>query len=88
MTFVSSPDAGGAAIPSQSFVLAAKEKRERLRSSGPANPHTEDYISLSLTKRDDEYRGPHPESRLMREDDDLGEGDDGVVDRINCYLRI
>lgn len=80
MTSVSPSDPGGAAIPSQSFVLAAKEKRERLRSSGPANPNTEDYISLSLTKRDDEYLGPHPESRLMREDDDLGEGDDGMID--------
>ena len=83
LTFASSSDLGEVAIPSQSFVLAAKEKRERLRTSGPASPHTEDYISLSLTKRDDEYLGPHPESRLMREDDDLGEGDDGVIDKIN-----
>lgn len=67
------------AIPSQSYVLAAKEKRERLRTSGPASSHADDYISLSLTKRNDEYLGPHPESRLMREDDDLGEGDDGVL---------
>jgi GC-rich sequence DNA-binding factor len=72
------------AIPSQSFVLAAKEKRERLRTSNPASSHAEDYISLSLTKRNDEYLGPHPESRLMREDDDLGEGDDGVIARVNC----
>ena len=72
------------AIPSQSFVLAAKEKRERLRTSGPTSSHTDDYISLSLTKRDDEYLGPHPESRLMREDDDLGQGDDGMIGRINC----
>lgn len=71
-------------IPSQSFVLAAKEKRERLRTAGPASSHAEDYISLSLTKHNDEYLGPHPESRLMREDDDLGQGDDGVVARINC----
>ncbi len=71
-------------IPSQSFVLAAKEKRERLRTSSPPSPHTEDYISLSLTKRNDEYLGPHPESRLMREDDDLGQGDDGVIGQINC----
>ena len=83
LTFASPSDPGEVAIPSQSFVLAAKEKRERLRTSGPASPHTEDYISLSLTKRDDEYLGPHPESRLMREDDDLGEGDDGVIDKIN-----
>ena len=84
LLLTSSSDAGEVAIPSQSFVLAAKEKRERLRTSGPASSHTEDYISLSLTKRDDEYVGPHPESRLMREDDDLGQGDDGMIDRSNC----
>ena len=72
-------------IPSQSFVLAAKEKRERLRTSGPASSHPEDYISLSLTKSNDEYLGPHPESRLMREDDDLGQGDDGVIVRIKYF---
>jgi GC-rich sequence DNA-binding factor len=49
-----------------------------LRATGSTNSHADEYISLSLTKRDDEYQGPHPESRLMREDDDLGEGDDGV----------
>ena len=61
------------AIPSASSVQAAKEKRERLRQSGPE----EDFISLSVTKRADFSQGPHPESRLMREDDELGEGDDG-----------
>ena len=49
-----------------------------MRATGSTNYHADEYISLSLTKRDDEYQGPHPESRLMREDDDLGEGDDGV----------
>lgn len=36
------------------------------------------FISLSVTRKEDTYQGPHPESRLMREDDDLGEGDDGM----------
>ena len=71
-------DTGVAAIPSQSAVLAAKEKRERIRATDSTSSHADDYISLSLTTRDDGYRGPHPESRLMREDDDLGQGDDGV----------
>ena len=62
------------AIPSASSVQAAKEKRERLRKTGPA----EDYISLSVTKRTDFAQGPHPDSRLVREDDELGEGDDGT----------
>jgi hypothetical protein len=70
-------DTGVAAIPSQSVVSAAKEKRERMRAAGPSSSHADDYISLSLTTRDDQYQGPHPESRLMREDDDLGQGDDG-----------
>lgn len=72
-------DTGVAAIPSQSAVLAAKEKRERMRATGPSISHADEYISLSLTTRVGEYQGPHPESRLMREDDDLGEGDDGEL---------
>ncbi|KAH9980300.1 nineteen complex-related protein 2-domain-containing protein [Lactifluus volemus] len=81
-------DAGEAAIPSQSFVLAAKEKRERMRATGSTNSHADEYISLSLTKRDDEYQGPHPESRLMREDDDLGEGDDDFAEYTSAKARI
>ncbi|KAI0304447.1 GCFC-domain-containing protein [Multifurca ochricompacta] len=81
-------DARVAAIPSQSFVLAAKEKRERLRTSGVASPHADEYISLSLAKRDEEYQGPHPESRLMREEDDLGEGDDDFAEYTSAQTRI
>lgn len=68
-----SPAAIDVSIPSQSSIQAAKEKRERLRTTG----QEDDYISLTVTTRDDVYQGPHPESRLMREEDDLGEGDDG-----------
>ena len=63
------------AIPSASSILAAKQKRERLRSTKGG----EDYISLSLSKRDDFAQGPHPESRLMREEDELGDADEGVL---------
>ncbi len=80
-------DTGVVAIPSQSAVLAAKEKRERMRAAGPSSSHADEYISLSLTTRDDEYQGPHPESRLMREDDDLGEGDDGELSN-QLYIAI
>ncbi len=60
----------------------AKKKRERLRALGTPNATTvpdQEFISLSLTKRPEEPedQGPHPESRLMREDDDLGDGEDG-----------
>jgi GC-rich sequence DNA-binding factor len=57
-----------------------------MRATGSANPNADDYISLSLTTRDNEYRGPHPESRLMREEDDLGEGDDGVLHQPTIFL--
>ena len=38
---------------------------------------SEDFISLSVGKHSDSPQGPHPESRLMREEDEVGEGDDG-----------
>ncbi|KAF7364986.1 GC-rich sequence DNA-binding factor-like protein [Mycena venus] len=61
-------------IPSESSIKVAKERRERLRKTGVS--HEDDFISLSVVKRPDESQGPHPESRLMREEDELGEGDD------------
>lgn len=60
-------------VPSQPRILAAKERRERLR----AGTAEQDYISLSVIQRADIPQGPHPESRLMREEDEIGEGDDG-----------
>lgn len=66
---------GGTAIPSESSILAAKQKRERLRST--KTPNEDDFVSLSVAKRDDTPSGPHPESRLVREEDEIGEGDDG-----------
>lgn len=64
------------AIPSESSIINAKQKRERIRTTGASND--EDYISLSVMKRSDENKGPHPDSRLVREEDELGEGDDGA----------
>ncbi|KAH9924304.1 GCFC-domain-containing protein [Epithele typhae] len=72
------------AIPSASSILSAKQKRERLR----ANKGSEDYISLSLAKQDDFSRGPHPESRLMREDDELGDADDEFAEYTSAQERI
>ncbi|KAA1469958.1 GCFC-domain-containing protein [Dentipellis sp. KUC8613] len=76
---------GEATIPSESSVLAAKQKRERMRTTGGTD---EDFISLSVTKREDVYQGPHPESRLMREEDDLGEGDDEFAEFTSAQERI
>lgn len=64
-------------IPSESSIKVAKEKRERLRQTQVTGE--DDFISLSVTKRSDEPKGPHPESRLVREEDELGEGDDGTL---------
>lgn len=63
-----------AEIPTTSFIAAAKQKRDTARKTGGI---TEDFISLSVTKRTDQ--GPHPESRLVREEDELGEADDGML---------
>jgi len=62
-----------AVIPSESAINIAKEKRNRLRAVGTDN----DFISLSVERREDVPNGPHPESRLMREDDEIGEGEEG-----------
>ncbi|PPQ75513.1 hypothetical protein CVT24_013187 [Panaeolus cyanescens] len=71
-------DATSTIIPSESSIKNAREKRGRLRSNKMEGVE-EDFISLSVTKRDDVDKGPHPESRLMREEDEVGEGDDGEL---------
>ena len=81
-------DEGMPEIPAESSIRAAKEKRERLRktkvqSQSAGEVGEEDFISLSVTRREETYQGPHPESRLVREDDELGEGDDGTFYFIN-----
>ncbi|OCH90931.1 hypothetical protein OBBRIDRAFT_563603 [Obba rivulosa] len=73
-------------IPSGSSILAAKQKRERLRSVKASGD--EDYISLSVTKRSDFSQGPHPESRLMREEDELGDADDEFAEFTSAQERI
>ncbi|KIN99575.1 hypothetical protein M404DRAFT_16456 [Pisolithus tinctorius Marx 270] len=75
---------GGVSIPTQSYIQTAKEKRERLRAVGP----DQDYISLAITTRTDTYQGPHPESRLVREEDELGEGDDEYAQYTSAQERI
>ncbi|KAI6039350.1 GCFC-domain-containing protein, partial [Pisolithus marmoratus] len=78
------PDPSSVSIPTQSYIQSAREKRERLRAVGPE----QDYISLAVTTRIDAYQGPHPESRLMREEDDLGEGDDEYAQYTSAQERI
>ncbi|KAL0570505.1 hypothetical protein V5O48_011451 [Marasmius crinis-equi] len=71
-------------IPAESSIKAAKERRERLRTTLATG--TDDYISLSVTKSVD--HGPHPESRLVREEDELGEADDEFAEYTGAQDRI
>ncbi|KAG2342161.1 hypothetical protein BDR05DRAFT_1001119 [Suillus weaverae] len=71
-------------IPSESSILSVKQRRERMRTRGTED----DFISLSVTKRDTLPQGPHPESRLMREEDELGEGDDEYAEYTSAQERI
>ncbi|KDQ62610.1 hypothetical protein JAAARDRAFT_203706 [Jaapia argillacea MUCL 33604] len=68
---------GETTIHSESSIQAAKAKRERIRTT--QTTVSEDFISLSLTKHDNSYQGPHPESRLVREEDELGEVEEGLA---------
>ncbi|KAJ3784612.1 nineteen complex-related protein 2-domain-containing protein [Lentinula aff. detonsa] len=72
-------------IHTESTIKQAKERRERLRKSGV--PSSEDYISMSVTRKVDD-QGPHPESRLVREEDELGEGDDEYAEYTSAQERI
>ncbi|KAH9936526.1 GCFC-domain-containing protein [Fomitopsis serialis] len=74
-------------IPSASAVQVAREKRERLRTLGTSST-SGDYISLSVSKGSDFSQGPHPESRLVREEDELGEADDEYAEYTSAQERI
>lgn len=65
-------ETGETSIPSESSIKVAKERRERVRKAKISGE--EDYISLAITRRDDNI---HPESRLVREEDELGEVEEG-----------
>ncbi|XP_076799807.1 PAX3- and PAX7-binding protein 1-like [Clavelina lepadiformis] len=61
---------GSGAIPSPSMIHAARKQREMLRKFGS------EYISMDDTQRYKEIS----QSRLVRDDDDDGSSDDGVVE--------
>ncbi|KAG6905475.1 hypothetical protein DXG01_002492 [Tephrocybe rancida] len=75
-----------ATIPTESSIKVAKERRERLRKTGTSGE--DDYISLSVVRKADEPTGPHPSSRLVREEDELGEGDDEFAEYTSAQERI
>jgi GC-rich sequence DNA-binding factor len=68
-------EASESIIPSESSIKVAKERRGLLRKTGVSGE--DDFISLSVARRSED-QGPHPESRLMREEDEVGDADDGL----------
>ena len=66
-----------AIIPSDPSIKVARERRELLRKAGVSSE--DDFISLSVIRRSED-QGPHPESRLMREEDEVGDADDGLFE--------
>lgn len=60
----------------------AKERRERVRKAKISGD--DDYISLAVTRRDDNV---HPESRLVREEDELGEVEEGSPQQL-CLIDV
>ena len=71
-----------AGIPDDAAIASAKSKRmaavENVKHNGGLGDG-EDYIALGggVVMVHDGRDGPHPESRLMREEDEEGEGDEG-----------
>ncbi|SPO20440.1 uncharacterized protein UTRI_00838_B [Ustilago trichophora] len=81
------------AIPSESVIKAAKEKRAKLRAA--AATASDDYISLgsssSALKAYDRMEvddGPHPHSRLQREEDEFGDGEEEFAEYTGATERI
>ena len=79
------------AIPTESAIRAAKEKRAKLRAAAAAG---EDYISLAPSSSLKVYSsmevddGPHPHSRLQREEDEYGDGEEEFAEYTGATERI
>jgi GC-rich sequence DNA-binding factor len=84
-------------IPDEAAIAAAKAKRKTALGTGVSSSSGmggEDYISVNqdngkLSVYDADARGdlgPHPESRLQREEDEEGDGDAGSFD-VGTMLR-
>lgn len=79
-SFVEDTTAG---IPDAAAVVSARMKRQaKVESAKHGGEMDEDYIALGggrLIVHDGSKEGPHPESRLMREEDEGDEGDEGEL---------
>jgi len=68
-----------AGIPDEAAIASAKLKRQGAVEAEKFGANGEDYISLGngqIAVHGGD-KGPHPESRLMREEDEGDEGDEG-----------
>lgn len=76
----------GAGIPDDATIVAARMKRQaKVMGAKRGLEGNEDYIALGngqIAVWDDGEKGPHPESRLMREEDEGEDGDEGEWDFI------
>ncbi|KAH8928730.1 hypothetical protein BT69DRAFT_1329362 [Atractiella rhizophila] len=72
-------------IPTTSHIASIKEKRRALQASGVSSSAAE-YISLDVARP--VVPGLHGESRLVREEDELGEGDDDVAEYTGANERV
>lgn len=70
-------------IPDPVAIAAARQQRQRALEKNKHGGNEEDYIPLGkgqIAIYDDSNKGPHPESRLMREDDEEGDGDEDLAE--------
>ncbi|SOV01286.1 uncharacterized protein UDID_01140 [Ustilago sp. UG-2017a] len=81
-------------IPSESVIRAAKEKRAKLRAAAPAG---KDFISIAPSPTSSALKscnrmevddGPHPHSRLQREEDEFGDGEEEFAEYTGATERI
>lgn len=88
-------DEGEGSVPSQSVIEAAKERRRRAAAGNAIG--SEDFVSINdpsssgekqVSRYDPRDQGPHPESTLQREEDDLGSGEEEFADFTGATDRI
>ncbi|EJU03050.1 hypothetical protein DACRYDRAFT_115322 [Dacryopinax primogenitus] len=81
-------------LGTQTRIAFAREKRAEARKmpkhEGLSLDNSKDFISLDINGPGEEraQSGPHPGSRLVREDDELGEGDDEAAEYTGAQERI
>jgi hypothetical protein len=63
-------------IPTQYSIDAARSKRTQLRSHPELQNQAEDFISLEVSTH---VSGRERESRLVREEDEIGDAEDGKL---------